>query len=81
MSFMHDFPGGFVVKNWAVIAGDSLPIQGLVLASGRSSGEGNGNLRQSCHIERSLVGYSPWGCRVRQALAIKQQHPCLPAFI
>ena len=38
----------------------------LIPGSGRSSGEGNGNLLQcSCleffHGQRNLVGYSPWG--------------------
>ena len=41
---------------------------GLIPGSGRSSGEGNGYpLQYSClenpsHGQRSLVGYSPWGC-------------------
>ena len=35
---------------------------------GRSPGEGNGNLLQLflpgySHGQRSLVGYSPWGCK------------------
>ena len=39
---------------------------GLILGSGRSPGEGNGNPRQySCweksQRQRSLVGFSPWG--------------------
>ena len=40
---------------------------GLILGSGRCSGEGNGNLLQySClgnPEQRNLVGYSPWGCK------------------
>ena len=41
---------------------------GLILGLGRSLGGGNGNpLQYSClenpHGERSLVGYSPWGCK------------------
>ena len=41
---------------------------GLILGSGRSSGEGNGNpLQDSCpenpHGQRSLTGYSLWGCK------------------
>ena len=45
-------------------AGDLGSIPGL----GRSPGEGNGNpLQYSClenpHGWRSLVGYSPWGCK------------------
>ena len=35
---------------------------GSTPGSGRSPGEGNGNpLQYSCHGQRSLVGYSPWG--------------------
>ena len=33
---------------------------GSILGSGRSPGEGNGN---PLHGQRSLVGYSPWGCK------------------
>ena len=41
---------------------------GSIPRSGRSPGEGNGNpLQYSCleksHGLRSLVGYSPWGCK------------------
>ena len=47
-----DFPGGLVVKNPPVSAGDS----DLILGSGRSPGEGNGNkLQYSClgyHMDR-----------------------------
>ena len=53
-----------VVKESACNAGDLGSIPG----SGRSPGEGNGNpLQYSClenpHGQRSLVGYSPWGCK------------------
>ena len=42
---MTDFPGGSVVKNSLANSGDS----GTILGSGRSPGEGNGNLLQySC---------------------------------
>ena len=52
------FPGGSVVKKYAHNSGDL----GLIPGLGRSPGEGNGNLLQySCHGQRSLVGYSPWG--------------------
>ena len=42
--------------------------QGLIPGLERSRGEGNGNpLQYSCleksHGQRSLMGYSPWGCR------------------
>ena len=41
---------------------------GLIPGLGRSPGEGHGNpLQYSClenpHEQRSLVGYSPWGCK------------------
>ena len=66
------FTGNSVVKNSLANAGDASSIPGL----GRSSGEGNGNpLLSSClgnPGQRSLVGYSPWGCkRVGQDLATK----------
>jgi len=51
---------------------------GLIPGSGRLSGEGDGSpLQCSClenpHGQRSLVGYSPWGHRVRQDLVTTQQ--------
>ena len=70
------FPSGSVVKNLPANAGD----MGLIPGSGRFPGEGNGNPPQySClgesHGQRSLAGYSPWGCkRVEHNLATKQQH-------
>ena len=53
---------------------------GSIPGSGRSSGEGNGNpLQYSClenpHGQRSLVGYSPWGLRVRHNLVTKPPPP------
>ena len=70
------FPSGSVVKNLPANAGD----MGLIPGSGRFPGEGNGNPPQySClgesHGQRSLAGYSSWGCkRVEHNLATKQQH-------
>ena len=63
-SSLRGLPGGPVVKNPPANAGDACSIPG----SGRSPGEGNGNLLQrSClensHGQRSLAGYSPWGCK------------------
>ena len=71
MVFLH----GLVVKNWPANAGEVDSIPG----SGRSPGEGNGNpLQLSClgnPIDRSLVGYRPWGHKkVRHNLVTKQQH-------
>ena len=58
------FIGGVDGKEFACDAGDPSSIPGL----GRSPGEGNGNpLQYSClenhQGQRSLVGYSPWGCK------------------
>ena len=61
------------VKNPSASAGGVGSIPG----PGRSLGEGNGNpLQYSClenpHGERSLAGYSLWGCRVRHNWATKR---------
>ena len=58
------FPGGSDGKESACNTGDPGSIPGL-----RSSpGEGNGNQFQYSFLEksidRSLEGYSPWGCKV-----------------
>ena len=60
------FPGGSDSKESSCNSGDL----GLIPGLGRSPGEGHGNpLQYSClenpHGERSLAGYSLWGCRVR----------------
>ena len=64
MCFTAGFPGGADGKVSACNVGDPGSIPGL----GRSSGEGNGNPLQvplpgKSHGQRSLVGYSPWGCK------------------
>ena len=62
--FIYAFhPGGSDGKESACSAGDP----GLIPGSGRSPGEGNGYptpvfLPGEFHGQRSLVGYSPWGC-------------------
>ena len=59
---LRGFPGGSDSKESAYNAGDPSLIPGL----GRSSGEGNDNPLQysgESHGQRSLVGYSPWGCK------------------
>ena len=53
-----------MVKNLPTNVGDV----GLIPGSGRSSGGGNGNptpvfLSGESHGQRSLVGYSPCGCK------------------
>ena len=58
------FPGGSEVKVSAWNVGDP----GLIPGSGRSPGEGKWQptpvlLPGESHGGRSLVGYSPWGCK------------------
>ena len=70
---------GSVVENLPADAGDVSLIPGL----GRSPGEGNGNplpvfLLGEFHGQRSLVDYSPSGCRrVGHNRATKQQTNCI----
>ena len=60
-----DFPGDSGGKESACSARDP----GLISQSGRSPGEGNEWLSTPVllpgefHEQRSLVGYSPWGCK------------------
>ena len=57
--------GALTVKNLPTTVGDL----GSVPGEGRSSGEENGNPLQYACLEnpmdgqRSLAGYSPWGCK------------------
>ena len=60
-----DFPGGAVVKNPPVSAGDTRD-EGFIPGSGRPLGIGNGNpLQYPClensNGQKSLVSSSPWG--------------------
>ena len=71
-----------MVKNLPANAGDAESIPGL----GRSFGEGNGNstpvfLPGTCHGQRSLAGYSPWGHRVRHNLVVKHHHQYMCVYI
>ena len=53
-------PSGLDSKESACNAGDL----GLIPGSGRSPGEGNGNLLQYSRLENPMDrGYSPWGCK------------------
>jgi len=54
-----------VVKNPHGNAGDTRDA-GSIPGLGRSPGAGHGNLLLpgESHGQRSLAGYSPWGCRV-----------------
>ena len=61
------FPGGSVVKNLPASAGDARDL-GLIPGSGRSLGERKWQpapifLPGKSHRQRSLVGYSPKGCK------------------
>ena len=63
------FPGSWAGKESTCNAGDP----GLIPGLGRG-GPGNPLQHSSLenpHGQRRLVGYSPWGCRVRQDWAIK----------
>ena len=56
------FSSDTVVKHLPANARD----EALILGSGRCPGVGNGNpvfLTRKSHGQRSLAGYSPWGCK------------------
>ena len=64
---MRNSQVALVVKNPLANAGDVRDV-GSIPPLGRSPGGGLGNpLQYSClenpHGQRSLVGYSPWGCK------------------
>ena len=66
-----------VVKNPPRNVDDTREVS-LIPGSGRSSGVGNGTpLQYSClknlHGQRSLVGYSPWGCRGSDMTEVTKQ--------
>ena len=79
------FPGGSDGKEYSYNAGDP----GLIPKSGRSPGEGNGYplvfLPGEFHGQRTLEGYSPWGCKeldMTEQLSIQHTGPSLePIFI
>ena len=77
--FTSSFPGGAVVKNLPANAGDKRDI-GLIPGSGRSPGEGNGNLLHYSWLENPIdrgawQGYSPQGHkRLVHNFVTKQQH-------
>ena len=56
-----------MVKEYRSVSVGDLRGEGLIPGSGRSPGGGHGNptlvfLPGESHVQRSLVGYSPWGC-------------------
>ena len=59
-------------------AGDVVSIPG----SGRSPGGGHGNSLQvflpgESHRQRSLEGYSPWGCKELDMTEVSEQAHCI----
>ena len=68
---IRGFPGGALVKNLPADAGDT----GLILVSGRSPGEGNGNPLQYSCLENS-VGYNPWGHKESDTSKRLNPHAC-----
>ena len=76
--YVKGFPGGSDGKEPACNAGDL----GSILGLGRYPGGGHGNpLQYSClenpHGQRSLEGYSPWGCKeldMTEQLSIQHTH-------
>ena len=66
--------GGSAVKNPPAMQETAYNVgdMGSIPGEGRSPGEGNGNPLQlpgKSHGQRSLVGYNPWGPRIRHNLA------------
>ena len=72
LSFSHKeitkgCPGGTVIKDLPATSGHTRDVS-LIPGSGRSHGVSNSTLLQyllpgESQGERSLVGYSPWGCK------------------
>ena len=66
--YRWEFPGGALVKNLPANAGDTRDL-GLIPGLERSLEVENGNpfqyscLRKKFHGQRSMLGYSPWGCK------------------
>ena len=77
LCIMRGFPGSSAGKESTCNAGDPDLIPGL----GRSPGGGHGNpLQYSClenpHGQRSLAGYSPWGCKESDMTEQLNKHIC-----
>ena len=70
LTFVYQFSpvAGFPVGSEVKVSAWNVGDLGSIPGSGRSPGEGNGNptpvlLPRESHGGRSLVGYSPWGCK------------------
>ena len=59
------FPGGSVLKNWLANAGYVVRSLGQEIPWRRKWQPSPVVLPEKSHGQRSLAGYSPWGCRVR----------------
>ena len=57
------FPSGPVIKNPSVSAGDAGSIPGLGRSPGERMATHSSILPWKSHGQRSLAGFSPWGCR------------------
>ena len=56
---------------------------GSIPGFGRSPGEGNGNSLQYSCLQKSLTGYSPWGCKesdTTEWLTHKSNHEIFPLY-
>ena len=70
------FPGSSVVKNSPANAGDRFDPWVAKIPWRRKGQTTPVFLPGKSHEEGSLVGYSPWGCKiVRHDFTTKQQHP------
>ena len=75
--YKRGFQGGSAVKNPPASAGDMGSIPGPGRFHWRRKWQPTTVfLPGKSHGQRSLVGYSPWGRRVRHNLASKQQQYC-----
>ena len=77
-SLPSETPGSQIQASMVKYPPASAEVSDTIPGLGRSPGEENGNpssiLAWKSRGQRSLVGYSPWGCkRVRHDLATKQQ--------
>ena len=77
------FPDGEVVKNLPANAGDTEDVC-LILRLRRSLGVGNAtsvSLPGKFHGQKSLVGYSSWGCKESDMTELVRMHKyCLNYF-
>ena len=68
------FPGARVVKNLPACAGGTKDVRGQEDPQSRKWQLAPGFLPGKSHGQRSLVGYSPWGHRVRHNWATEHTY-------